>query len=367
MAKNGRYSGGTSSCRKTVFQTPRLSMPRQTCNYSLVKVIGGWMKKLYLPLVCLGLLAGCSDAGTELTAQDLIADTEASSSDAPRNKFGFAEALHQGPSLLPDAPVPARDSGVRVIPKQSGSAEATARASETEGGQQIAYSYGFGFRIAGDHIAELQEAHIATCEAMGEKCRVLRTSQARTDLDAFGEINLQVASDQAGSLENALSDPAEKLGGELMSSVRDGEDLSENIVDTQARLNSRLVLRKKLTAVLQNSKGSTAELIKAEEAVADVNEQIDATRAKLQQYRNRIRFSDVRITYEPEYGQSRIGFAQPVMEAAGSIGTTLGITIGFLIYAITALVPIALLVLAIRWVLHRFGYRIRFWMEGSKG
>jgi len=100
---------------------------------------------------------------------------------------------------------------------------------------------------------------------------------------------------------------------------------------------------------------------KAELAVADVNEEIDATRSKLDNEHRRVLYSDVRIEYQPEFGQTQLGFARPVMTAARSIGTTLGTTIAVLIYAMTALLPITLLVLALRWLVHRFGLRLRFW------
>jgi hypothetical protein len=211
------------------------------------------------------------------------------------------------------------------------------------------------------------DAHIASqCAAsgLGPKCRILRTSQANSDSwDGYGEIELEVVATEAGTFGTKLSEPAEKLGGELVSSVRDGEDLSETIIDTEARLQSRLVLRQKLTEILQNNRGSVAELIAAEKAVADVNEQIDSTRSKLERYRNRIRYSDIRIEYEPHFGQSQLGFGRPVMTALSSIGTTLGTTVAALIYLITALIPVTLLILAIRWGFHRFGLRIRFWRK----
>ena len=104
---------------------------------------------------------------------------------------------------------------------------------------------------------------------------------------------------------------------------------------------------------------------RAEQAVADVNEQIDATRSKLERYRNRVRYSEVRIEYQPFYGSSQLGFVRPVLTAFQSIGTTLGMTTALIIYALTALIPVGLLLLAVRWLLHRFGLRIRFWRNRS--
>lgn len=323
------------------------------------------MKYRYLFVILPALLASCGAAKDDTTAQGLIAKVEPdkASESAPQNKFGFAEAVEAKPDLFGGEYLPARARVVNVAQESNAASEPKPQITNSAQQHQIAYSYGFGFRISSDKIAELQRAHTAVCQAMGPKCRILRTSQSSSDSDGYGEVKLEVAAAQAGAFEKTLAEPARRLGGEMVSSVRNGEDLSENIVDSEARLQSRLLLREKLTAVLRNNKGSVADLIAAEKAVADVNEEIDGTRSKLEQYRNRIQYSNVNIEYQPEFGQSQLGFSRPVMTALQSIGTTLGMTTALLIYAITALIPITLLILALRWVLHRFGLRIRFWRK----
>lgn len=318
------------------------------------------MGRRYFILVPLALLAACSEAESDNSARDLIDAIEPVSSeeDAPANKFGFVEAMQRSP-LADFAPGQMQVSVIDNV--QAPSAQQPAPPGSQ---QQIAYSYGFAFQISREKITQLQAAHAKLCEAMGPKCRILRMSQANGESwDGFGELQLEVSATEAGKFESALTDPAGKLGGELVSSVRDGTDLSDSIIDTEARLKSRLILRDKLTAILQNNRGSVDELVKAEKAVADVNEEIDTNRSKLEQYRNRIRYSDVKIRYQPQFGQTQMGFRRPVVTAFRSIGTTLGATIAVLIYAITALIPVTLLILALRWLLHRFGLRIRFWRK----
>lgn len=323
------------------------------------------MKFKIYGLLLLFPLASCGEQAGESPAKELIMQVEPrSSSAAPQNEFGFMEAMEQGPDLFGESVPRARRQQVN-LPANSNEPVDQGTAS-IDASQQIAYSYGYGFQIDGDKIVELQSAHLSICEAMGANCRILRTSQASSDgWDGYGEIRLEVAATEAGDFGASLSKPAEELGGELISSVRDGEDLSESIIDAEARLQSRLILRQKLTKILEGNRGGVSELIAAEKAVADVNEQIDSTRSKLEEYRSRIQYSDVHIEYEPYFGQSQLGFGRPIMTALRSIGTTLGTTIAALIYLITALVPVVLLILAIRWILHRFGLRIRFWRKST--
>lgn len=316
-----------------------------------------------VPLFCLAALTGCNSGESQTHPQELIERVEPHpSADAPQNSFGFAEAMETGPDLFGrDAPR-ARLAVASTALAQTDVAAVQAPLPSSE--EQIAYSYGFGFQIDGDSIAPLQQRHVAICESLKSSCKIMRISRASSDSwDGYGELELRVASSNAVTFGNSLAAPAQELGGELISSVRDGEDLTEQIIDSEARLNSRLLLRDKLTSILRGNRGSVSELIKAEEAVADVNEEIDSTRNTLKQLQNRVRYSAVRIEYEPYFGESQTGFVRPVMTALKSIQSTLGISVAILIYLVVALIPVALLVLAIRWLLHRFGKRIRFWRK----
>lgn len=324
------------------------------------------MKTWWLATLVIVGLAACSEPAQESSAEAVIEEMDAAADGAPYTEFGFAEAREPGIDPFGAATESARSTVVSVARRDGGetSAEAQQQGVDTSAGAQIAYTYGYGFQIEGDKIAQLQKAHVALCEELGESCRVLRLSEASTDgWDGYGELRLEVAASDATGFAEGLSEPAEALGGELVSTVRDGEDLSENIIDTEARLQSRLILRDKLTDILRNNRGSVDELVKAEQAVANVNEEIDATRSKLAEYRGRIRFSEVRIEYQPSYGSTQLGLVRPVMTAARSIGTTLGMTIATIIYVLTAMVPITIVLLGLRWILHRFGLRIRFWRK----
>lgn len=311
------------------------------------------------------LLVGCDQSEPENNAENLIAKIEPQSPDGtPQATFGFSEAMEPGTDLFGEGARTAREA-VPSPDAVSGTANAGgSQIQPASDGQQIAYSYGFGFQIDQDAIATLQQRHVAMCEALKSACRVMRISQATSDgMDGYGELNLQVASNNAVAFGGSLAEPAKELGGELVSSVRDSEDLTVQIIDSEAKLASRLLLRDKLTAILRGNRGSVDELVKAEKAVAEVNEEIDSTRSTLKYLRNRVSYSAVRIEYEPYFGESQLGFGRPVTTAFRSIRTTLGITVAALIYLLTALIPITLFVLALRWVLHRFGMRIRFWRK----
>lgn len=119
------------------------------------------MKNRYFPLICLTLLVGCGEPENDTTAQGLVAEVEPDSvaQSAPQNKFGFAEAVEQGPDPFGSRLPPARMATFNISRDASGSTEPSMENTNSTPQHRIAYSYGFGFRISRDRIAELQSAH----------------------------------------------------------------------------------------------------------------------------------------------------------------------------------------------------------------
>lgn len=224
--------------------------------------MGALNDKPFLRIDLTALLTACGQAGNDTSAQALIAEIEPANGDAPVNTFGFREDLETGPDLFGKDVPDAQSQLVLTNSPAPGSSTADGETGVAISQPQVAYSYGYGFWLAKNRITELQQAHTALCEAMGQNCRILRFSRASSDWDGFGAVRLQVAATQAGAFDDALIEPAERLGGELVSSVRDGEDLSESIIDTEARLQSRIILRDKLTEILRNRTARQPNLLR---------------------------------------------------------------------------------------------------------
>jgi len=216
---------------------------------------------------------------------------------------------------------------------------------------KIAYVYSYGFRVERDAIAPLQERHADMCANLGPlTCQVRSMSQSGADDDyGYGELELSVAADKARDFGRKLAGAVEAEGGEQVSSTIEGEDLSKQIVDTEARLRSREVLRDRLMEVLRTRKGSVQELVEAERGVAQVNEEIDQARSWLQEMRGRVAYSRITVTYQSE-GAGPGGFVEPIRKAVSSIGPVAGNVIGGLILLLTIFGPIALVVFGL-WLL----------------
>ncbi len=302
------------------------------------------------------LLSACSNSET---AEEAVS---ADIAEAPSANFGFAESGPEG----------GRGTAADVVEQAAGTASNQATDTTIPTGQpQIAYRYALGFRLPADAIKPLQERHADMCEAMGrDSCRIVSMRQADQDGDySYGNLQLAVASAKARQFSKDLEAASGKVDGEMVSSSIDGEDLSKRIVDTEARLRARTVLRDRLMEVLRTRKGTVAELVEAERGVAQVNEEIDQAKSWLAEMRGRVAFSQMQITYESGTRASG-GFMEPIREAFGSIGAILGTMIAFLIIALTILLPIGVLVWLARATWKRSGMRLprrKSQNETSKG
>lgn len=217
-------------------------------------------------------------------------------------------------------------------------------ASIPVGMPKIAYVFDYGFRISASEIPALQRRHAELCEKQGPQiCRVLEMRQSGEEGDyASGSLSLDVAAPRARAFGAELTKAANAAGGTEVSSAISGEDLSKQIVDTEARLRARSLLRDRLMEVLATRKGTVAELVEAERGVAQVNEEIDQARSWLTEMQGRVDFSRVNIGYNSG-SPSGGGFLAPIRSAIGNISSILGMLFAALIIAGTVLVPLGLI------------------------
>lgn len=214
---------------------------------------------------------------------------------------------------------------------------------------QIAYSYDYGFRLPSSEIPKAQQQHITLCNQMpANGCRVLNMSNSGGEGDyANGRLHLEVAAPKARVFGEQLAEAVDQSGGSQIAASISGEDLSKKIVDTEARLRSRVLLSQRLTELLRTRKGTVAELVEAERAVTDVNEEIDQARSWLKEMRGRVAYSTVMINYQSGAPGSG-GFTRPIREAFGGVASTLGYSVGAAVTLIAVTLPwILLLALAI--------------------
>ncbi|GAA4052511.1 DUF4349 domain-containing protein [Parerythrobacter jejuensis] len=291
-------------------------------------------KKMIALLASVSLVAACSQ-GAEQTSYEAI----------------------EADSAMAEAPAVERAVAVDIA-EESGEATTSSVPSSSipVSAPQIAYVYDYGYRVAPDQISTLAQRHVDLCEKKGpQTCRVISLQQSGSEGSyAYGKLELAVAAGVARDFGKELSAAAESVDGEQVNVAISGEDLSKRIVDTEARLRARSLLRDRLMEVLRSRRGTVAELVEAERGVAQVNEEIDQARSWLTEMRGRVAFSRVSIDYN---SSARTGgsFSRPIVEAFQSMGSIMGATIGFLIYLVAGGIPVILALLGLRWLWRRSG------------
>lgn len=317
-------------------------------------------------LTALCALTACSD-GSEYSAKYDAAEyttADAMEAAAPQNSFGFQEAK----AGSADEMARARAKADVESPANQASDASGENPNENENDipvsqPQIAYSYEYGYRVSAGQISEVQKQHSSYCEKQGPSvCRVINLRRSGDEANyAYAMLHLEVAAPKARNFGTSLTDIVTDAGGYEASTAIEGEDLSKQIIDTEARLRSRELLSKRLTELLRTRNGTVEELVRAERAVTEVNEEIDKARSWLAEMRGRIAFSKVIVNYESN-APGAGSFTAPIRSAWNNVSSMLGSSIGALITILTVTLPWILLLSLSIYLRRRFKSSNRtFW------
>ena len=220
---------------------------------------------------------------------------------------------------------------------------------------QLAYDFGLSFRLPSDEIGKLMRRHASVCEQQGpQSCRIVGmdlSGDAERE-DVHGTLSLAVASSHARAVSALMDEEASDAGAKQVSATIGSQEVSKQVVDTEAHIRSREELRDRLTEVLRTRKGSVKELVEAERQVAAVNEEIDQARSWLAETKGRVAFSRMDIDYAPAAAPAS-DFLAPISSALGSIGGLLGTIIGALIVMLAIALPLLGAALGGRWIVRR--------------
>ncbi len=287
---------------------------RRTVTETVTKTVAKKALLIGSAMACMALGA-CSQEGDY---NDL---TEASSEMAGEGAMADVEAGAEAVSETTAANEPIRDESFTPPPTQPDVTIALPRMS---------YVHDYGFRLEAEGIAELQERHADMCAAAGPYvCQIVAQSRSGNAEDEYatGRLELAVVADQARYFGSRLSSAAESVGGEQVTSAITGEDLTKNMIDTEARLRTRVALRDRMMEVLRTRQGSVEEIVEAERSVAAINEEIDQARSWMEEMRQRVAFTRINIDYSTASAPAS-DFLGPVGAAVSSIGSILGLPAG---------------------------------------
>ncbi len=237
----------------------------------------------------------------------------------------------------------------------------TAVNARNRSGPQIAYTYGLSYALDAGDIAPVQGRQVALCRRLGPaRCLVVKTDLSRDDASGIttAQTNLVIDAGLATRFEQQLDATATGAGGTVSARHVAAEDVTKQVIDTDARVRAKQALADRLFRLIGSANGKVGELIQAEKAFADTQAELESARGEQAELRRRVAMSEINIDYA---ATATRGSLAPVRQAAHDAGGTLAASVASLLTFVVAALPWALALAALVWLARRLGWRLRFW------
>ncbi len=325
------------------------------------------MRRFVAGLVLAGLLIGCGQANySEQPA------TEESASYGGMDSRGAAGEAAPPPPAAAPAPTAPTDVDASQQERQSAG---PSEPNPTPGGGTnspilfLAYSYAMGLEIPSERLAGVQDRHVQACQAAGPRVCQLIGSNRSGDPESYmeGYVSMRGEPMWLRTFMAGMSAQVDEAGGRITSQTTNTEDLTRQIVDTEARLRAQTALRDRLQQLLRSRPGRLADLLEVERELARVQGEIDAVQSNLAVMRTRVAMSELTVQYRSAPRSVGSDTLEPLRRAlAGFLGIVVA---GFaaIITIIAGLIPIAVVVVPIVWLILRWRKRRggRFFNRGE--
>jgi hypothetical protein len=219
---------------------------------------------------------------------------------------------------------------------------------------QLAYSYDYGLAAPSSKLRGLMDRHEAECVSAGPaQCQVVGSSLADRGRKLQGELQLRAAPAWLKGFRANLAGDADAVGGKLFRSDVKSEDLSRSIVDTEADLRAKVLLRDRLQGLLATHPGKLSDLLELEKQAASVQGEIDAARSELAVMQQRVATSDLTIHYESAGLFAPEGTWAPLGEALDGVTGALATTLAGFVLVLAWTLPWLAAGGAVYWFLNR--------------
>ena len=282
--------------------------------------------RMRMALLTVALLAGCGKPQNMTAAE-------------PRALQAFDVAEPAPPGIVP-----------------SGSMQATAPI-----GPQLAYTYTLGYRLADGAIGPVQAGHVAQCTALGSaRCRIISSnlsSNGEPGGTAHGQAVFLIDARLARAFIARLDAATDRAGGTQSDRTVEAEDVTTQIIDTDARVRAKQALADRLVGLIKSTNAKVGDLVAAEQAYADTQEALDAARSNQAELRQRVAMS--RVTVDTS-STAAAGAWAAVAQSVDSVGATLAASVAALVTFVVGALPWGLLLAGLIWGARRRGWRLRW-------
>lgn len=233
-------------------------------------------------------------------------------------------------------------------------------------GPQIAYRYTVRYAFDRDGVAAVQGRQLALCRRLGPaRCVVVRSSTTTpgpNDHVVSDETVLLIDARQAEAMHRQLDAIATGGGATLASRQVEAEDVTRQVIDTDARVRAKQALADRLLTIIRSGNGKIGELVEAERAYATTQEELDAARGERADLARRVAMSTLTITYS---FSDMPGADSPVGASLASAGATFANSVAALLTFVITILPWAVVgvpaILLLRRMGRNRGWRLPWW------
>lgn len=229
-------------------------------------------------------------------------------------------------------------------------------------GPRIAYSYTVTYAFDRRTVAQVQGQQISLCRRLGaQRCLVIKSTLNTPGPDdhiVTDEAVLLIDARTANEINRQLDALATSGGATLSNRQVEAEDVTRQVIDTDARVRAKQALAERLLAIIRSGNGKVSELVEAERAYAATQEELDSARAEQANLAQRVAMSRVSINYA---FNDTPGRGSPVLTSLAEAGDTLETSVAALLTAIVAALPWLLaggiVLTLVRWIRRKMGWR----------
>jgi len=223
----------------------------------------------------------------------------------------------------------------------------------------LAYAFGAEIEAPAARVDPMMKAHVALCRAAGPaRCNVLGASTSNLGGDVVSaELHLRAEPVWLEAFRASLEAEAKAAKGRLVSTSVTAEDLTRDIVDSEARLRAQKTLRDRLQQLLRERPGKLGDLLETERELARVQGEIDSVESNLAVMRQRVDMSTLDLAYRSTPTAVTGGTFEPVRDALAGFLGNIAQGLAGLITAIGVLAPWLAVLLPAAWFTRRWALR----------
>ena len=246
------------------------------------------MKKLIIPLAL--ILSACensssvqTDSPEYLTVSNSIADSAVVQESGTTRQYNSKVRLTSSDSVPVSPPSPDTNNNPSSL-------------------NFLAYRYNYGFRLPARAVAATSKSHAKTCLDAGPRlCQVINSStSAHNEDNVTANLSLRAEPDWLEGFKTSMQSSVEAAKGKMTNNSVSAEDLTRQILDTDARLKAQKTLRDRLQGLLATRDAKLNDLLALERELARVQSQIESATTTLNVLRKRVSMSVVNINYQSE-------------------------------------------------------------------